>query len=179
MKLKRTTVEKLVLTDIPDLDPVSVFLEDYGPHRGKVTIECFGKAWSYFWTGMGDHSVGDFFCSCDNHYLSKKLAPGVDSTVLDDDGLIEHAKKHIIEQRREDYLSKDEARTLYDSTDNLFREDHEHMYEIYGDEWWDCGPRVPNYEWEYLGRILNAAKAGIELARNPIDVEEQCSKSQK
>jgi len=161
MKVDRSMVTKLMITDVPNLDPVAVFLEDYRPGWVKITIECYGQAWSHFWGGKGEKSGTEFFCGCDNHYLCGKLAPGLKSTIIDDDRLEVFAKRTVIRRRREDGCTKAEARELYDKAKTIDRSDAELMYDVFGDEWWEQGPKVPNYRWEYLCRILDAAKAGV------------------
>lgn len=66
MKLELSTVRKIKLTDIDSLDDISIFLEDFSLGAGQITIYCWGKAWTSFWGGMGDMTISDFFCSCDN-----------------------------------------------------------------------------------------------------------------
>ena len=48
MKLETSTVTKLQLTELNNLDPISVILENYEPGKGKIIIECCGKSWSSF-----------------------------------------------------------------------------------------------------------------------------------
>lgn len=58
------------------LDPIRVTLHDVSPGHGRIIIECYGKAWSSYWGGMGDLSIKDFFCSCGSDYLITKLLTG-------------------------------------------------------------------------------------------------------
>lgn len=81
--------------------------------------------------------------------------------VFCEDGFPNHARKYILDRRREDTISKEEARELYDLAENLCSNNENAMYDIYGDEWWDYGPTIVNPEWEYFGRILDAAKDGV------------------
>jgi hypothetical protein len=46
-----TTV--IVLTDVPSLDPIRVFLTHHSERQGSITITCFGEAWSAYWGGNG------------------------------------------------------------------------------------------------------------------------------
>ena len=112
MQIETTQVKKLRITDIEQLDPVTVYLEETGPHSGKVIMEVFGTAWSYHWGGIGESrgGIANFFCSCDNHYLALKFAPQVDKTVIDDSALADHAMMHVVQRRREGGRSKEEAR---------------------------------------------------------------------
>ena len=69
MKITETQVTKLQISDIKHLDPVNVLLEDFGPGQGKITIECFGKAWTSYWNAMWkENTIDKFFCDCDNEY---------------------------------------------------------------------------------------------------------------
>lgn len=144
MKIQHSQIDKILITQIPNLDPISVFLEDYGSEkgRGKVTIECFGDAWSHFWGSIGNKTIGEFFCSCDNHYLREKFAPELKSNIIDEDNRANHARQHIIERRKEDLITKEEARRLYNLAEHLCASDEDLMYDIYGDEWWDYAPTV-------------------------------------
>jgi len=38
MNIMQSTAEKLYITDIKGLDPITVFLEDFGPSQGRITI---------------------------------------------------------------------------------------------------------------------------------------------
>lgn len=64
MKIESTTVKKLVITGVPSLDAIAVYLEDQGPGRGKATITCFNKCWSYFWGAMGECKIREFLLGC-------------------------------------------------------------------------------------------------------------------
>lgn len=70
MKVERSTVMKLVITGAPRLDQISVFLEDFEPCKGKITVGCWGKSWTAFWGGMWDGlNIGQFFCKLDAGYI--------------------------------------------------------------------------------------------------------------
>lgn len=48
------TVEKIdvlsfVITGAERLDPVRVMIENYEPGKGRITITCYGKAWTAAW----------------------------------------------------------------------------------------------------------------------------------
>ena len=100
MKVETSQVTKVVLKELDRLDPVTIVLENYEPGKGKIIIECYGKSWSSYWGGMSGDSVEVFFCRCDEHYLAKNLAPGLNSTKEDLDGLADHARNTICKERR-------------------------------------------------------------------------------
>jgi len=70
LKVERSTVTKLAITGAPSLDPITVFLEDLAPKRGKITVSCWGKSWTANWGGMwDDHTIAQFFCELITRYI--------------------------------------------------------------------------------------------------------------
>lgn len=59
----------------PSLDPITVVLQDLAPEKGRLIVECYGRAWSAFWGAMGDRSLAEFIASCDADYIQTKLSP--------------------------------------------------------------------------------------------------------
>lgn len=82
MHITESKVTKLVLTDLDRLDPVTVILEDLGKTQGKVTIDCYGKAWTNYWGSMGDGGIAVFMNGADTSYIAGKLFGG-DERVVD------------------------------------------------------------------------------------------------
>lgn len=187
MKVEQSTVVTMKITDVPALDPITVFLEDIEPRRGRITIRCYDKAWTAYWGGMGDNTVSEFFCSCDEHYLAGNLSVGLRSEITDSDCIQEAAFKEIISMRRGRFvrsfrtpgqmvrvgrndISADEARELWDEVDFVdFGSDgwneSELMQKIFGDEWWHRLPTKPNPEYQYLCRIIKAVQEGLRMAQ--------------
>lgn len=59
------------------LDPIALFIDDFEPGRGRLTVECYGCAWSCFWGAMGrGSSVLRFLASCDADYVANCLIRG-------------------------------------------------------------------------------------------------------
>lgn len=54
------------------LDPITVILRDSGG-KGKVIVECYGVAWSYFFGSIGGQTLREFLAQCDQFYLADKL----------------------------------------------------------------------------------------------------------
>lgn len=167
MKVERTEVTKLLLTEVERLDAVTVILEDMGPRRGKIIIECFGKSWSAAWGGMGERSISEFVTGCDNCYLIGNLAPSLKSEQTAEDELTEHALNHISERCKAGDLEADEAEKLRDTIVSErcecleVAEDGDILQQVYGDEWWYSLPEEPNPDYVYLDRIVTAVKEGI------------------
>ena len=170
MKIETTNVKKINISEIKNLDPVSLYLEDYGQGQGKLIITCYDKSWTCYWGAMGSKNLTQFILTCDNHYLAKKLAPDTKSNINDEDALEDYAKNHIIDLRKHDDISKEEARKLYNECHKLteefkIQEHNEYanlMYDIFGDEWWDCYPTIPNPDYQYLCRILDTIKEALK-----------------
>jgi len=169
MQVTEQTVQRMTITDVPSLDPIAVYLEDFGAGRGKATITCSNDSWSYFWGSMGEGStIRSFLAECSNDYLAGKFSPGLDHTVDDLDKLVEHAKKHICKMRRDNDFSKETARELFDLAEQhlddvseFFDVERDLMYRIFGDEWWYDIPKQPNHKYEYLCSILTTVKEAL------------------
>jgi len=163
MKIKSSTVTKLLLTDLEALDPVTVIVENYEPGKGKIIIECYGESWANYWGAMSGMTIQKFFCSAHVGYLAEKLAPEVPPTVPDEgDALIEAAMAHVKTMYDDFDLGKNEAEDLLGRINNYLsygvQENVDLLYEIFGDEWWYCVPEKPNYQYEYLCRIIEAVR---------------------
>lgn len=172
MKISKSTVEKLVITDasMPEglgtLDPITVIAEDFGPGQGKITITCFGEAWSHYWSHMGERNkLADFFCKCDEHYLAGKLKTGINSEIDDDDpdALIALLQKEIIKDRRQGDINHETARDRWNQAQNYDPrwDGHDLLCEVLGDEYWYCTPKKPNPEYAYLCRIIKTVQAAL------------------
>ncbi len=183
MKIEQSTVVRLKITDIERLDPITVFLEDFEPRKGKITIECYGQSWSSYWGGMGDSSIAEFFIDCNNHYLAKNLSR-IRSDVDDYEAFHDVIKLAIIKARRKKHLDRYKARELYDSAvDDIgyFNDDDglswcksnsDYLYNVLGEDWWFDIPKKPNHEYQYLCRIIDAVRDGlVEYLKSVEEVE--------
>jgi hypothetical protein len=170
MKIESSQVTKIRLSELDRLDPVTVILEDIEPRKGKIIIECYGQSWSSYWGGMGDRTITEFFCSCNNEYLIGNLSSGLRCTVEDCDNLDEWMKRGVIDQRKERNLDANDARELWDEIDLWCENDPQFLYgsdgarlalKCIGEEWWNSLPQKENSDYQYLSRIVDAVKAGI------------------
>lgn len=73
IKTETVSAEVMVISGAPALDPVTVVFRDESPGRGGLIVECYGRAWSAFWGGMGDKPVKHFVASCGPDYIANKL----------------------------------------------------------------------------------------------------------
>lgn len=170
MKIETQTVTKLVISDMPNLDPITVFLEDLEPRKGKATITCYNESWTAYWGGMGDKTIAEFILSCNEDYLVGNFSEQIEFNRIDLEAMVDHAKKHIIKRRKAKDIDSDQAREQFDKTESLENMEHdstlfdvhyELMQEIFGDEWWYGLPQKPNPKYIYLCRILNTVKEAL------------------
>lgn len=175
--VQKTKVTKLTIACNPQtkeeqfqkVDPVNVFIEDFGPGRGRITLECFGKAWSNAWPAMGDdRDMRTFFLQADNAYLIRKLLTSEEGlTEPDYEGLVDAAKEEIIRRRKDRELDAETARQLFDETNslNVIDErdlDHDLMERIWAtDYWFEVIPDKESSAYCYLDKIVTAVKGGF------------------
>lgn len=177
MKLTESTSRKLRITDVPHLDPIDVYLEDFDPGRGQITLTCYGKSWTTFWGAMGEHNdVASFVLKCDLDYLSTRLDSGTSRTRFSDDALVTLAKKTVCDRRRGkgdgEPLDREAARDLYARIEDLHGCEQidqcpaRLMQELFGDEWWFVADRAvePNPDHLYLERILQTVQDALRMA---------------
>lgn len=169
--VEKMDVLAFTVTGAERLDPVRVMIENYEPGKGRITITCFGKAWTGAWFAMGGDTVQKFMKRVSNEYLIGYFDPQLQSTVDDDnDANLTFVKGEIIKLRREQEISYEEARLMWDEADgaddvkasccNYLVGDK--LLNLLGDDPWYAGwPMVPNHEYQYLERILNAVRAGL------------------
>ena len=58
---------------LKNLDPITVLFFDFKDSGGNIMLECYGKAWSSWFHGMGKQTAEQFFMSCSNDYLMSKF----------------------------------------------------------------------------------------------------------
>lgn len=147
MNITKVNVTKYYLTDLKGLDSISVIVENYKLGHGKIMIECYGRSWAYTWTAMGEHTIEEFFVSCDDGYLTGKLFSGTIYQV-DWDKIAEASKAMGLEPPAEGDGYSDYARKV--------------LREVYGDDWNFALPQKLNPDYEYLMRIVQAVKEGLQ-----------------
>lgn len=151
MIITESQVRKLTLTNLERLDNVHVYTEDLGKGEGRITIMCYGKAWSAYWNAMGE-PLAKFFCSCNSEYIINNLSD-VSSEDYDLYTLQEQANAKGIDCWREDPWN-----------------DFEFMEAMYGSdmsEWQYQLPKMENSDYAYLRRIVEVVQAGLrELQEN-------------
>lgn len=87
-------VHKLLIKD-KGFPGVSLLIEDHSPGLGEITIICLEKSWTYFAAGIGDESMAEFFCNCEEDYLLDKLMPQAEHRLLFKEKIIPTIKKAL------------------------------------------------------------------------------------
>lgn len=180
MKIETSEIMQLTITDVSDLDPIRVMIEDTRPGAGRITLSCYRESWSAEWGAMGNtHKVADFFCFCDPHYLIKNIAGHIPQMVFSSEEALKKSKKAILARRRGlqfdcsvlDILDKKEARELWDEVEDSNIENAERwedlpsrlMEKLYGDEWWfAANAEAPNGKYQYLTRIIQTVQDALK-----------------
>ena len=173
MNIETSTVTKLLITGAEGLDPISVYLEDFAPCKGKITVSCFDKTWHAHWGGMWDGlTVGQFFCKLNKAYIIGYFDRSLKSRRFSAKAMANKARQLIVQMRRERELDAEDARDLYDEAEDLSYTasldecggaHRELMHRVFGDEWWILPPDAeePNPDWAYLFRIIATVQQAL------------------
>lgn len=169
MKIEASQITRFRLTELQNLDPVEVIVDNIAEHKGKITISCYSSSWTAYWGGMAASSVQEFFNYCSNDYLIGCLAPLMRSTIPDKDADEDFIKAKILHARRNSELSKKEAKDLWFDLSINAADRETIMYghpssiaEFLGPEPWHIEwPEAKNHEYEYLSHICDAVKAAL------------------
>lgn len=175
MKIQVSTNIKLSLTELKYLDSITIYLENFEPGRGKITIECFGKSWSSFWPAMGGRRVEEFYVSCNDEYLAKNLSDCRSHIpVTAPSELCNYLRPQIINQRRAGELKKEQARRFWEEAETItlasdYCSNTELMHDVLGDDWWLSLPERENPDYNYLIRVIRAVREGLRqyIAQGP------------
>ena len=98
MNIETSTVTKLLITGAEGLDPISVYLEDFEPCKGKITVSCYDKTWHAYWGGMWDGlNVAQFFCKLHDAYIIGYFDRSLSSRRFSAEALADKARKVIVQ----------------------------------------------------------------------------------
>lgn len=159
-------VTALRLTGLDNLDPITVYLDNPEPGRGQITIRCWDTSWTAGWRGLSGRSVEKFFVAQNDHYLAKNLGSIPEEVTVEGEVLAKHLKGMVCGLRRSRKLSKGEARGIWDDcigveiTEEYCR-DHYILTVLLGGGWWHDLPTMPNPDYVYLCRIIQAVRDGL------------------
>ncbi len=133
---------------------MTVFVMNYKPGAGKIVIECFGKAWAYYWGGMSGKTLQQFFITCDNGYILNKLIANTQQTDFDEINRV----------------AQDKGLALHVESDVEVAMQPEDMVECFGADWYMDLPQCYTTEYHYLGKVVDVIKeafsAELEVLKN-------------
>lgn len=142
MKVEKLEVTKLKISKIQNLDPVHVFLEDIEKGKGRITIVCFGKSWTFYFGGLGDRTISEFIIEANNSYLAGKV-DNLESEIPD---------SHQIQM---------DAQAAGEWGHDNSHHDLALMSKLYGDYCPEI-PMIQNPEYIYFCRIINTVRSALE-----------------
>lgn len=172
MKIDNSTVTKLMISEVPRLDPITVFLEDLGPNQGKMIVECYGRSWSAYWGGMGSKLV-PFLKAVSTDYVARRMYHG-QTEIYDSEGMEEMLRKEILKHRRQLNIGQSHARDLWEELDytdfeHPFHIRNELMVELIGDDWHVCLPEKAHPDFTYLCRIIDVVREAVATLQEKPD----------
>lgn len=174
MQVVASTIQKIEISEVNALDPVTCILEDLGRFRGSITVSCAGRSWTHQWNNTGASSIAEYIGWQEAEYLASALAPMMMPTVYDESMLVAYAKRVVLERRLGksldyDSLDKEDARRLFNACESL----HGYMTfeslpsalmtDLFGDEWFYAAGHAqgPNPAFVYIKRISQAVIDGL------------------
>jgi len=96
IRIETQSCEILCIHDATHLDPITVVLQDLGPNRGRIIVECYGTAWAAGWGSMGG-TIREFMCRINSGYLATKLTPGDRRQLKRDEKYLQRIADAVIE----------------------------------------------------------------------------------
>ena len=102
MKIVESQVTKLLITEIPRFDPITVVLEDLGEGRGKLIVEEYGTSYAAYWGSMGG-TLSNFVTQCSPDYIANKFS-NMPYQVFDGEKLCRQVRADILRERRQKVL---------------------------------------------------------------------------
>jgi hypothetical protein len=143
MKTTKQETETYILTELDRLDPITVYITNYGQGKGKIVIECYGSAWSSFWGGMSNQTIQKFLLTSDNPYLLNCFL------------------KETMQTDFEEITRISGGRICADTNFDLAMGWTSEMRDCFGDYRYMELPACLTDEYKYLSRILDAIKTAF------------------
>lgn len=150
MKVTKTNTETYVITNVPRLDPVTVYVTNYEPGKGKIVVECYGSTWSTYWGGMSGGRLQPFFVGCDNAYIANRFVSQCSET--DFDKVAEMAK-----EKGFDICAANSTELALMSRE---------MRDCFGSDWIMDLPTRSTSEYGYACRVIDAVREAFKQELN-------------
>lgn len=69
--------------EVIGLDPITVYVEQFRPGAGRMTVQCYARAWTGFWGSHGPEApLESFVASSDSEYIADGLIWGTRGLIL-------------------------------------------------------------------------------------------------
>lgn len=95
-----TSISVWTISEAPALDPITLFFQGLGKSQGRLIVECYGRAWSAFWSAMGEKTIVEFVRGLDASYLAGCLAPTGTKPTVKDQAYLLRVCKAVVEAVR-------------------------------------------------------------------------------
>lgn len=67
----------------PDnLDPIAVYVEQFGPASSRITVQCWARSWTAYWGSHGEAGVEQFVIGAHADYVAENLTWGLNGRIL-------------------------------------------------------------------------------------------------
>lgn len=187
VKVERSQVAKLRITDVDGLDPIDLFIDEVSATSGAITVNCFGQSWTAFWPAVGERGIVEFFKSCDNEYIIGYLDSDINRHTEDWDAYKEMLKSNCKE------FGGEHQEAILDAIEDMDEERLAFELEMAHEDDFDCLdilmdsgelqyavdvlpddleieslfkpddkiPRKEHHKYAYLSKIVNAVKQAL------------------
>lgn len=64
------------------IDPVAVYVEQFGQNSSRMTVQCYAQAWTAYWGSHGGNGLESFVVGCHPEYVADNLTWGNNGLML-------------------------------------------------------------------------------------------------
>lgn len=133
---------KMKIIGADRLDTINLYIENFGPGQGRIVVECFGQAWSHYWSHMGeDMTIETFLPTCEPDYVARKLYAG-------------HEREPDFDE-----ISRKTGESITHECEMI--EYEEEMSAAFGQDWRMDHPTRLKSDYVYLKRIVRTIKEAL------------------
>ncbi|MCF1458159.1 MAG: hypothetical protein LPH21_11580 [Shewanella sp.] len=167
MRIDKGQIQRLNISEVDELPPLTVITENFAPGKGKIIIQLDGDTWSSYWPAMGGRTVEQFFIDIDNDYAIKNLCWALSDTANDEQASIAMIKRQIIKLRRQQEITRAQADEFWQAADSLNFDDEfcwycEHCRILFGCELYDMDwPQRPNPHYQYMEKVCSTVRQAL------------------
>jgi len=160
----QSKIQKILITKVDGLDPISVYLEDIAPGQGKVVIECYCESWCGYWGGIGEQNIIEFLLRANNDYLINRISLYAEE-IYDYDEWIIFSRKEVLKKRKNEDIDKDTAHEFWNDLKDISCDDIYNWIQsndLFPNPYEVSFPMMKNHMYIYLSNILDAVKSALK-----------------